>query len=52
MNMRMGSHTYIDVQIPLLWGTRAVVQDRLGRVSVFDLSGDSAVVEILEDEPA
>jgi hypothetical protein len=36
----------------LLWGERAVVQDQHDRLSVVDLSGERANVEVLGDEPA
>jgi hypothetical protein len=52
MNIRMGSQVYRDVQIPLLWGERAIIVDELGRLSVIDLSGERAQVEVLSDEPA
>lgn len=52
MNLRMGSQVFREVRIPLLWGERAVVQDREGRLSVFDLSGEKARLEILADDPA
>jgi hypothetical protein len=52
MNLRMGGQVFRDVQIPILWGDRAVIQDRHGRLSVIDLSGEVAHVEILADEPA
>jgi len=52
MNLRMGSQVFTDVQIPLLWGERAIVQDEDGRLSVVDLSGERANVEILADQPA
>jgi hypothetical protein len=52
MNLRMGSQLFFDVTIPLLWGTRAVLQDRKGRLSVIDLSEPKARVEVLGDEPA
>lgn len=52
MNLKMGSQIFIGVQIPLLWGTRAVVQDQQGRLSVIDLGGDRAKIEILGDKPA
>lgn len=52
MDLQMGSHTFYDVQVPLLWGTRAIVQDDHGRLSIIDLSGDRASLEILGDEPA
>lgn len=52
MNIRMGSQVYRDVQIPLLWGERAIIVDEHGRLSIVDLSGERAQVEVLADEPA
>ncbi len=52
MNLSMGSQSFIDVEIPLLWGTRAIVQDRKGRISIIDLAGDRAKIEVLGDKPA
>jgi hypothetical protein len=52
MNLKMGSQVFVDVQVPLLWGTRAVVQDNAGRLSVIDLASDTSKLEILGDEPA
>jgi hypothetical protein len=48
----MGSHLFIDVQIPLLWGTRAILQDPEERLSIINLAGERAWLEVLEDEPA
>lgn len=52
MNLRMGSQLFQNVDIPLLWGTRAVIQDRTGKLSIIYLGGSKAVLEILADEPA
>ena len=52
MNLQMGSQIFRDVQIPLLWGSRAVVQDQERRLSVIDLSGGIAKLEIVGDKPA
>lgn len=52
MNLAMGGQTFVDVVIPLLWGSRAIVQDGRGKLSVIDLSGASARLEILADKPA
>ncbi|MFN0074556.1 MAG: hypothetical protein ACKVVP_24000 [Chloroflexota bacterium] len=52
MNLQMGSQAFHDVAIPLLWGTRAIVQDGEGRISVIDLSGETARLEVLGDQPA
>jgi hypothetical protein len=48
----MGNQTFRDVAIPLLWGSRAVLQDKSGRLSVIDLTGDVARLEVLADRPA
>jgi hypothetical protein len=52
MTLRMGSQLFLNVQIPLLWGERAIVQDKENRISILDLSGARARVEVLSDEPA
>lgn len=52
MNLNMGSQTFVDVEIPLLWGKRAIVQDKQGRISVIDLSSSEAKLEIVGDKQA
>jgi hypothetical protein len=52
MNMNIGSHSFMDVNVPILWGVRAIVQDRKGRLSVIDVSGPRAIVEVLGDKAA
>lgn len=52
MKLTMGSQTFADVQVPILWGTRAVIQDKGARLSVIDLSGSTPKLEILGDKPA
>lgn len=52
MRLSIGSELFIDVSVPLLWGTRAILQDRYGRLSVLELTGGSARIEILADKPA
>jgi hypothetical protein len=52
MKLNMGSDTFVDVEIPLLWGKRAIVQDKQGRISVIDLGGSEAALEIVGDKPA
>ena len=51
MNIRMGSQIYRDVQIPP-YGANAIIVDEHGRLSIVDLSGERARVEVLADEPA
>ena len=52
MNLLMGSQAFMNVEIPVLWGQRAVLQDNQGRLSIVDLSGEKARLEVLADEPA
>jgi len=52
MHIRMGSQVFNDIEVPLLWGTRAVLQDKKGRISVIDLNRPEAKLEILGDKPA
>ncbi|MDQ6609952.1 MAG: hypothetical protein M3Y85_09045 [Bacteroidota bacterium] len=52
MNIKIGNHQFMNVAIPLLWGGRAVLQDQSARISVIDLTGIDAKLEILGDKPA
>jgi len=52
MDIQMGSHIFRQVDVPVLWGTRAILQDKRGRLSVIDLSGPKAIGELIGDEPA
>jgi len=52
MNLNMGSQRFEDVRIPLLWGKRAILEDKTGRISIILLDGTKAVLEVLGNEPA
>lgn len=52
MNVSFGSQIFTQVQVPLLWGTRAVIAHPGGEFSVIDLSGDTARPEIIKNIPA
>lgn len=52
MNLRMGSQVFENVEIPLLWGDRAIIQDAHGRLSVIALAGQLPTLEIVGDQPA
>jgi hypothetical protein len=52
MNLRVGGNTFWNVTVPVLWGQRAILQDKFGKLSVVDLSGPKPRVELLADEPA
>lgn len=52
MNITVGDRLLRDVDVPLLWGNRAIIQNRQGNISVVDLGTRPARLEILEDQPA
>lgn len=52
MNLAMGSNVFRDVTIPVLWGTRAILQDKEDRISIIDLSNERTSLEVLGDQPA
>lgn len=52
MDLKMGSQEFQNVQIPLLWGKRAIVEDNQKRISIISLEGKEAKIEILGDKPA
>jgi hypothetical protein len=52
MDLEIGSQRFSDVQVPVLWGTRAILQDKKGKLSVVDLSGQVARLEIIGNKPA
>lgn len=51
MNLNMGNHIFEDVRIPLLWGKRAILEDKTGRISIILLDGNKVVLEVLGNEP-
>lgn len=51
MNLNMGNQIFEDVRIPLLWGKRAILEDKTGRISIILLDGNNAVLEVLGNEP-
>src|SRR6266849_5138126 len=52
MNIRMGATFFADVDIPILWGSRAILRDKQGHLSVIEVEGDRLVVEVVDDQPA
>jgi hypothetical protein len=52
MNTRLGNNEFGGVEIPLLWGTRAVFPDSEGHLSIIDLGGRDAKLEIILDKLA
>ncbi len=52
MNLNIGSQSFINVEIPLLWGKRAILEDKKGRISIISLEGPEAELEVLGNKPA
>lgn len=51
MDFRIGSVSFDNVKIPLLWGKKAILSHSSGALSVIDLSGEVAEPQIVADEP-
>ena len=51
MNLNMENQIFEDVRIPLLWGKRAILEDKTGRISIILLDGNKAILEVLGNEP-
>lgn len=52
MRIKLGGSTFDNVQVPVLWGKRAILQDSFGRLSVIDLGQSTARIEVLGDKVA
>ena len=52
MNINFGSQIFQNVEIPILWGDRAILQDKDGKISIISLAGEIAKIEILGNKPA
>ena len=52
MNIKMSSQIFKDVEIPLLWGKRAIMEDKEGKMYIIALDGEKAIVEVIANEPA
>jgi hypothetical protein len=52
MNLNMGNQRFENVEIPLLWGKRAILEDKKGRISIISLEGTISVIEVLASKPA
>ena len=48
----MGSQIFANVQIPLLWGKRAIIVNPEEGFSIISLDGEEAVIEIIGNKPA
>ncbi|ENM6580665.1 hypothetical protein [Vibrio alginolyticus] len=50
MKFKIGTVDFYNVYIPLLWGKRAVLSHSDGKLSIIDLSGSEARLEVMADE--
>jgi hypothetical protein len=51
MNFRISGQFFANVTVPVLWGSRAILLDQRGHLSIVNLEGDSPVVEVVDDKP-
>ena len=52
MNLKISGQTFKNVVVPVLWGSRAILEDGERRISVVNLEGKTARLEVLGDKPA
>src|ERR1700694_3858159 len=52
MDFRIGGQFLSNVRVPVLWGSRAILRDQQGHVSIVNLEGESPILEVIDDRPA
>jgi len=52
MNLNIGSQRLEGVKILLIWGKRAILEDKTSRISIILLDGAKSVLEVLRNKPA
>jgi hypothetical protein len=52
MDFHFGSQFFQNVQIPLLWGSKAILSHPSGALSIIDLDGSKPTIEVVGDKPA
>ncbi len=52
MDFRLRGQFFANVKVPVLWGSRAILQDEQGHLSIINLEGDSPILEVIDDQPA
>ncbi|EKO3487582.1 hypothetical protein M3924_003251 [Vibrio fluvialis] len=50
MKFKLGTADFYNVYIPLLWGKKAVLSHDDGKLSIIDLSGSEAELQVMADE--
>ena len=51
MDFRICGQFFSNVRVPVLWGSRAILQDQQGHVSIVNLEGDTPILEVIDDQP-
>lgn len=51
MDFRICGQFFANVKVPVLWGSRAILQDQRGHLSIVNLEGDSPTLEVIDDRP-
>jgi hypothetical protein len=52
MDFQFGSQTFRNVQVPILWGTRAILSHPTGVLSIINIGGETAKLEVIGDSPS
>src|SRR5467141_1618322 len=52
MDFRIDGQYFSNVLVPLWWGSRAILRDREGHLSIVYLEDKSARLEVVDDKPA
>ncbi len=52
MDFQFGSLAFRSVQVPILWGTRAILAHPIGVLSMINISGETAKLEVIGDNPS
>jgi hypothetical protein len=52
MDFRIRGQFFANVKVPVLWGSRAILQDQQGHLSIVNLEANRVVLEIIDDRPA
>jgi hypothetical protein len=51
MDFRIRGQFFANVKVPVLWGSRAILQDQHGHLSIVNLNADGVVLEVIDDQP-
>jgi hypothetical protein len=52
MDFRIDGQFFSNVRVPLLWGSRAILRDGQGHLSIVNLESTSPRLEVIDDKPA